>query len=85
MAAKKAPIDTKSVADLGLQDADIFNQRVVYVSLELPPEKSGGRKIDGSDPAAAAREAMVRLPYRSRRSPVRRLKWVWDSNCCSFP
>ena len=58
MAAKKVPIDTKSVADLGLQDADIYNQRVVYVSLELPPEKSGGRKIDGSDPAAAAKEIL---------------------------
>lgn len=58
MAAKKVPIDTKSVADLGLQDADIFSQRVVMVSLELPPEKSGGRKIDGSDPAAAAKEIL---------------------------
>ena len=58
MAAKKVPVDTKSVTDLGLQDADIFNQRVIYVSLELPPEKSGGRKIDGSDPAAAAKEIL---------------------------
>jgi electron transfer flavoprotein beta subunit len=56
MAAKKIPIDTKSVAGLGLSDSDIFKQRVVFVSLELPPEKSGGRKIDGSDPAAAAKE-----------------------------
>src|SRR6185295_7788729 len=58
MAAKKIPIDTKTVADLGLDDKDIFNQRVVFVSLEPPPEKSGGRKIDGSDPAAAAREIL---------------------------
>ena len=58
MAAKKVPVDTKSVTDLGLTDADIFNQRVVYVSLELPPEKSGGRKIDGADPAAAAKEIL---------------------------
>jgi electron transfer flavoprotein beta subunit len=58
MAAKKLPIDTKSIADLGLTDADILNQRVVYVSLELPPEKSGGRKIDGSDPAKAAEEIL---------------------------
>lgn len=56
MAAKKIAIDSKSVADLGLQDADIFNQRLTFVSLELPPEKSGGRKIDGSDAAAAAKE-----------------------------
>ncbi|HEY3054729.1 MAG TPA: electron transfer flavoprotein subunit beta/FixA family protein [Thermoanaerobaculia bacterium] len=58
MAAKKIPIDTKSVADLGLSETDVYKQRVVFVSLELPPEKSGGRKIDGADPAAAAREIL---------------------------
>jgi electron transfer flavoprotein beta subunit len=56
MAAKKIAIEAKTVADLGLQDSDVFNQRVTVVSLELPPEKSGGRKIDGADAAAAARE-----------------------------
>lgn len=56
MAAKKITIDVKSLSDLGLSDADIVNQRVTVVSLELPPEKSGGRKIDGSDAAAAAKE-----------------------------
>ena len=56
MAAKKIPIDAKSVSDLGLQDSDVFNQRVTFVSLALPPEKSGGRKIDGGDAAAAAKE-----------------------------
>jgi len=56
MAAKKITIDTKTVADLGLSDGDIFNQRVVVASLDLPPEKSGGRKIDGGDAAAAAKE-----------------------------
>ena len=56
MAAKKIPIETKSVADLGLADSDVFNQRVVFVKVELPAEKSGGKKIEGTDPAAAARE-----------------------------
>ena len=28
------------------------------VSLVLPPEKSGGRKIDGADPAVAAKEIL---------------------------
>jgi electron transfer flavoprotein beta subunit len=54
MAAKKIAIDTKSVEDLGVADA--FNQRVTFVSLELPAEKTGGRKFDGADPAAAAQE-----------------------------
>ncbi len=58
MAAKKVPLDTKTVSDLGLADSDIFKQRVVIVSLELPAEKSGGRKIDGADPAAAAKEIL---------------------------
>jgi len=58
MAAKKVAVDTKSVADLGLEESDIYNQRVVVVSLDLPAEKSGGRKIDGSDPAVAAREIL---------------------------
>ncbi|HEX7828951.1 MAG TPA: electron transfer flavoprotein subunit beta/FixA family protein [Thermoanaerobaculia bacterium] len=58
MAAKKIAIDTKSVADLGLDENDILKQRVVVVSLELPAEKTGGRKIDGADPAAAAAEIL---------------------------
>jgi electron transfer flavoprotein beta subunit len=56
MAAKKVTIETKSVADLGLDENEVFGQRVVVVSMELPPEKSGGRKIDGADANAAAQE-----------------------------
>jgi electron transfer flavoprotein beta subunit len=58
MAAKKIPIEGKTLADLGLQDSEIYNQRVTVVSLELPPEKSGGRKIAGADPVAAAKEIL---------------------------
>jgi electron transfer flavoprotein beta subunit len=58
MAAKKIPIETKTISDLGLQESDIYNQRVTLVSLELPPEKTGGRKIDGGDAASAAREIL---------------------------
>jgi len=58
MAAKKVAIDTKSLGDLGLDEGDIYKQRVVVVSLETPPEKSGGRKVDGADPAAAAQEIL---------------------------
>jgi electron transfer flavoprotein beta subunit len=58
MAAKKVAIETKSVTDLGLDEADVFKQRVVMVSLELPAEKSGGRKVDGADPNVAAQEIM---------------------------
>jgi len=58
MAAKKITIETKTISDLGLQESDIYNQRVKLVSLELPPEKTGGRKIDGGDAATAAREIL---------------------------
>lgn len=55
MAAKKIAIDTKTPADLGLQDVA---PAVTFVKLELPAEKSGGRKIDGADAAAAAKEIL---------------------------
>lgn len=59
MAAKKVTIETKAVSDMGgLSEDDIFRQRVVVVSIETPPEKSGGRKVDGADPAAAAQEIL---------------------------
>lgn len=58
MAAKKITIEVKTPADLGLDDADIYKQRVVVVSLDAPPEKSGGRKIDGADAQAAALEIL---------------------------
>ena len=66
MAAKKIAIDSKSIADLGLQDSDVVNQRVTVVSLELPPEKSGGRKIDGGDPAAAAKEIVKYITEQAK-------------------
>jgi electron transfer flavoprotein beta subunit len=58
MAAKKVAVDTKSIADLGLDENDIYKQRVVVTSLELPPEKSGGRKVDGADANVAAQEIL---------------------------
>jgi electron transfer flavoprotein beta subunit len=66
MAAKKIPIDAKNVTDLGLQESEIYNQRVTIVSLELPAEKSGGRKIDGSDPAAAAKAILKYIREEAR-------------------
>lgn len=55
MAAKKIAIDAKTPADLGVTDA---TPSVTWLKLELPPEKSGGRKIDGADAAAAAKEIL---------------------------
>jgi electron transfer flavoprotein beta subunit len=58
MAAKKIAIETKSVADLGLSEDEIFGKRVRIVKLEMPAEKKAGRKIDAADPAAAAKEIL---------------------------
>ena len=58
MAAKKIAIDVKSIADLGLDDGDVLNKRVTVVKFEQPPEKTGARKIDGADAAAAAKEIL---------------------------
>jgi electron transfer flavoprotein alpha/beta subunit len=58
MAAKKVAIDVKSIADLGLDEGDVLNQRVTVVKLEMPAEKTGARKIDGADAAAAAKEIL---------------------------
>ncbi|HET7710641.1 MAG TPA: electron transfer flavoprotein subunit beta/FixA family protein [Thermoanaerobaculia bacterium] len=58
MGAKKIAIEARTIADLGLDEGDIVNQRVRWAKLELPPEKSSGRKIDGSDPAAAAQQIL---------------------------
>lgn len=56
MAAKKITIETKTPSDFGIADEDLYNKRVRYVALEYPPEKQAGRRIDASDPAAAAKE-----------------------------
>lgn len=58
MAAKKITIEARSVTDLGLSEDDVAGKRVRIIALELPPEKKGGRKIEGSDPAAAAKEIL---------------------------
>lgn len=66
MAAKKIAIDTKSVTDLGLSDGDVFNTRVVVTKLELPPEKSGGKKIDGADANVAAQEILKYIKEQAK-------------------
>lgn len=58
MAAKKKPIETKSLADLGLDESDIYDARVRFTRFELPPEKSAGRRIEPADPAEAAKEIL---------------------------
>ncbi len=66
MKAKKKPLDTKTLADLGL-DADAFSQPLVSVkAMRLPPERTGGRIIEGEDAAAKAAE-LVRLLHEEAK------------------
>jgi electron transfer flavoprotein beta subunit len=59
MAAKRKPVDTIAVADLGVEeDADPF---YAVRSLELPPPKSEGTIIQGEDDPAGAAAKLVNL------------------------
>jgi electron transfer flavoprotein beta subunit len=53
MKAKKKPLTTLSLADVGVSDAD---RRVKYSNFQLPPEKPPGKKFDATD---AAKQAAV--------------------------
>jgi electron transfer flavoprotein beta subunit len=59
MAAKKIPIDVKSISDLGLSDDDVYGKRVRVIRFDPPAEKSGGRKIEVTDPKSAAEEILA--------------------------
>lgn len=65
MAAKKIAIDTKSLADLGLSEGEMGGG-VEVTGLELPPEKAAGRKIDGADAAAAAKQIVAYIQNEAK-------------------
>ncbi len=55
MKAKKKPIDTRSLADIGL-DAGAVAPKVKVTALKTPPERTGGRIIEGDSAQAKAAE-----------------------------
>jgi electron transfer flavoprotein beta subunit len=59
MKAKKKPLATKSLADLGLDAADL-QPAVTIAALQPPPERKGGRIIEGETAAEKAAE-LVKL------------------------
>ncbi len=59
MQAKKKKTDVKSPEELGIDDAEMSQPRLVWEALELPPPRTAARLIEGS-PEEAARE-LVRL------------------------
>ena len=60
MAAKKKPIEEKSLAGLGL-DAAAVAPKIVWEKLELPARKGAGKILKGEDDAAGAARELVRL------------------------
>jgi len=54
MKAKKKPLETKTLADLGVDPASLDTPKVGIVALFPPPERSGGRIIEGETAAEKA-------------------------------
>jgi electron transfer flavoprotein beta subunit len=52
MQAKKAQIPVKKLADLGLDSTEILNPKLKINSLELPPTRTAGKKLEGEVPEA---------------------------------
>ena len=60
MKAKKKPLATKTLADIGLDAAELGEPKTKLVSLQLPPERKGGRMVEG-ETAAEKAATLVRL------------------------
>jgi len=54
MKAKKKPLDTKSLADLGMDAAEVGDPKTKVVALRTPPERTAGQMIDGESAAEKA-------------------------------
>ncbi|AOY56895.1 MULTISPECIES: electron transfer flavoprotein subunit beta/FixA family protein [Desulfococcus] len=65
MKAKKKPVETKTLADLGMSGEDIAPM-VEILGMRMPPERSGGRMIDGASAAEKA-EKLVNLLHENAR------------------
>lgn len=66
MKAKKKPLDTVSLADLGLDAAELGAVGTRIAALNLPPQRQAGKIIDGADDGAKAAE-LVRLLHEEAK------------------
>lgn len=66
MAAKKKPIEEKTLAALGL-GAEAVKARVAWESLALPPAKTAGRIIKAEEDPAGAVKELVRLLHEEAK------------------
>ena len=66
MKAKKKPLDSKTLTDLGLDPQTFSSPKMKIVALEPPPERKGGRVIEGETPQEKARE-LVRILHEDAK------------------
>lgn len=66
MKAKKKPIDTKTLADLGLDPSEVVVDRVKIVAMKPPPERKAGRIIEG-DTAEEKAAALVKALHEEAK------------------
>ena len=59
MQAKKKPIDVKTPADVGVDEAELDQPRLQWEMMELPPERSGAKLLDGGPTEAAGELARL--------------------------
>jgi len=66
MKAKKKPIDIKTLADIGLDDAQVGRAKIRIVALKPPPQRKGGQTIQGDSARAKAAE-LVRVLHEEAK------------------
>ena len=66
MKAKKKPLDTKTLADIGLDLAKVGDPVTVIKAMQFPPEREGGRIVEGETAQEKAVE-LVRLLHEEAK------------------
>jgi electron transfer flavoprotein beta subunit len=66
MKAKKKPLATKSLSDIGLDPAEVSEAKAKVMSMQPPPERKGGRIIEGETAAEKAAELVKLLAEEAK-------------------
>jgi electron transfer flavoprotein beta subunit len=66
MKAKKKPLETKTLADIGLSSDDLGKPKTSIVGMNIPPERSAGKIIDGENVGAKAASLVKALVEEAR-------------------
>ena len=66
MKAKKKPLDTPSLADLGLDPQTLTQSKMKITALSMPPERAGGQVIEGETAQEKAAE-LVRILHEKEK------------------